>query len=39
MTAPSFIEQHGLWTDNQKRRAEEPKLFLEKDKLQFVSIA
>ena len=39
MTTPSFIDQHGLWTDDQKRRAEELKLFLEKDKLQFVRIA
>ena len=39
MTTPSFIEKHGLWTDDQKRRAEELKLFLEKDKLQFVRIA
>src|SRR6187431_1735213 len=35
----SFIEKHGLWTDEQKRRAAELKLFLEKDKLQFVRIA
>lgn len=39
MTTPSFIDKHGLWTDDQKRRAEELKLFLEKDKLQFVRIA
>ena len=39
MTTPSFIDRHGLWTDDQKRRAEELKLFLEKDKLQFVRIA
>ena len=39
MTTPSFIEKHRLWTDDQKRRAEELKLFLEKDKLQFVRIA
>src|SRR5258705_2672525 len=39
MTTPSFIEKHGLWTDDQRRRAEELKLFLEKDKLQFVRIA
>src|SRR5499425_53494 len=35
----NFIAKHGLWTDDQKRRAEELKLFLEKDKLQFVRIA
>ena len=35
----SFIEKHNLWTDDQKRRAAELKLFLEKDKLQFVRIA
>jgi glutamine synthetase len=39
MTTPSFIEQHGLWTNDQKRRAQELKLFLEKSKLQFVRIA
>jgi glutamine synthetase len=39
MTTPSFIEKHDLWTDDQKRRAAELKLFLEKDKLQFVRIA
>ncbi len=39
MTTPSFIDKHGLWTDDQRRRAEELKLFLEKDKLQFVRIA
>jgi glutamine synthetase len=39
MTTPSFVEKHGLWTDDQKRRAQELKLFLEKDKLQFVRIA
>ena len=36
---PSFIDKHDLWTDDQKRRADELKLFLEKDKLQFVRIA
>ena len=35
----SFIEKYGLWTDDQRRRAEELRLFLEKDKLQFVRIA
>ncbi|MGH6770626.1 MAG: glutamine synthetase family protein [Xanthobacteraceae bacterium] len=39
MTANSFIEKHGLWTDDQKRRAAELKLFLEKDRLQFVRVA
>src|SRR5262245_60590155 len=35
----NFIAKHGLWTDDQKRRAEELKRFLEKDKLQFVRLA
>jgi glutamine synthetase len=35
----SFIDKHNLWTDDQKRRAAELKLFLEKDKLQFVRLA
>ena len=39
MTTPSFIEKYSLWTDDQKRRAEELKLFLEKDELQFVRLA
>ena len=39
MTTSSFIERHNLWTDDQKRRAAELKLFLEKDRLQFVRVA
>src|SRR5690349_9772219 len=39
MTTPSFIEKHNLWTDDQKRRTQELKLFLEKDRLQFVRLA
>ncbi len=39
MTPASFIEQHELWTDDQKRRAAELKLFLDRTKLQFVRIA
>src|SRR5262245_3474369 len=39
MTTPSFSEQPDLWTDDQKRRSAECKLFLEKEKLQFVRIA
>ena len=39
MTTPSFIEKYSLWTDDQKRRAEELKLFLEKDELRFVRLA
>lgn len=35
----SFIEKHNLWTDDQRRRAAELKLFLEKQKLQFVRLA
>src|SRR3954447_18950783 len=38
-TTSPFIEKYDLWTDEQKRRAAELKLFLEKDKLQFVRIA
>jgi glutamine synthetase len=39
MTSPSFIEKHELWTDDQRRRAEELRLFLEKDGLSFVRLA
>src|ERR1043165_6468402 len=39
MTTQPFIARHGLWTDDQRRRAEEIKLFLEKDKLQFIRLA
>ncbi len=34
-----FIEKHGLWTDAQRRRAEEIKRRLEADKLQYVRLA
>jgi len=39
MATASFIDRHDLWTDDQKRRAAELRLFLEKDRLQFVRIA
>ena len=39
MTTQPFIARHGLWTDDQRRRAEEIKLFLEKDKLSFIRLA
>lgn len=35
----SFIEQHGLWTDDQKRQAQELKLRLEKGDLKFIRLA
>ena len=31
MTEPAFIEKHGLWTDEQKARAEEIKRRLAAD--------
>ena len=34
-----FIERHGLWTDEQRRQAEELKRRVEKDKLQLVRLA
>jgi glutamine synthetase len=39
VTTPTFIEKHGLWTDDQKRRVAELELFLKKEKLHFVRIA
>jgi len=35
----SFIERHGLWTDDQKRQAQELKLRLEKGELKFIRMA
>jgi glutamine synthetase len=35
----SFIEKHGLWTDDQRRQAEELKLRVQKENLQFVRLA
>src|SRR6266446_1314129 len=34
-----FIERHGLWTDQERRQAEELKLRVQKEKLQFVRLA
>src|SRR6266568_7864100 len=34
-----FIERHGLWTDDERRQAEEIKLRVQKEKLQFVRLA
>ena len=34
-----FIEQHGLWTDDQRRHAEELKLRIEKDDIRLVRVA
>jgi glutamine synthetase len=39
MAADSFIAKHGLWSDEQRRRAQELKLFLEKGELHFVRMA
>src|SRR6478672_4913935 len=39
MTNSSFIDRHELWSGDQRRRAEELRLFLEKDKLAFVRLA
>src|SRR3954464_15905638 len=42
MTAPqskNFIDQHGLWTDSQRRQAEELKLRVQQENLQFVRLA
>ena len=36
---PGFIEKHGLWTDEQRRQAEEVKRRVEKDNLQLVRLA
>src|SRR3954466_11531868 len=35
----SFIEKHGLWTDDQRRQAEELKLRVQRANLQFVQLA
>jgi glutamine synthetase len=39
MADNSFIDKHNLWTDEQRRRAQELRLFLEKTGLQFVRMA
>jgi glutamine synthetase len=36
---PTFIEKHGLWSDEQRRRAEDIKRRLEADKLRYVRLA
>ena len=37
--APGFIEQHGLWSDDQRRHAEELKYRIEKDDIQLIRVA
>ncbi len=39
IAAPGFIERHGLWTDDDRRRAEEIKRRIEQDKLKLVRLA
>jgi glutamine synthetase len=39
MTAPSFVERHGLWTEEQRGAAEELKLRARKDGLDFIRLA
>ena len=36
---PTFIEKHGLWSDEQRRQADEIKRRLEADKLRYVRLA
>ncbi len=36
---PAFIEKHGLWSDDQRRQADEIKRRLEADKLRYVRLA
>jgi glutamine synthetase len=36
--APEFIEQHGLWSDDQRRHAEELKYRIEKDDIQLIRV-
>ena len=36
---PTFIEKHGLWSDKQRRQADEIKRRLEADKLRYVRLA
>jgi glutamine synthetase len=36
---PTFIEKHGLWSDEQRRQADEIERRLESDKLRFVRLA
>ena len=37
--APGFIEQHGLWSEDQRRHAEELKYRIEKDDIQLIRVA
>src|SRR5271169_6078635 len=39
MTKQTFIEQHGLWSDEQRRQAEELLLRLDREKLRYVRLA
>lgn len=36
--APGFIEKHGLWTDSQRRHAEEIKYRVEKDDIKLIRV-
>ena len=36
---PGFIEQHGLWSEDQRRHAEELKYRIEKDDIQLIRVA
>ena len=38
MSVQGFIERHGLWSDTQRRHAEEIKLRLDRDKLHFIRV-
>ena len=39
MTHPAFIEKHGLWSDLQKRAAEELKRRIEKEDVRLIRLA
>ena len=39
MTSQPFIERHGLWSDDHRRQAEDIKLKIRRDNLQFVRLA
>ena len=36
---PTFIEKHGLWSDNDRRHAEDIKRRIESEKLRYVRLA
>ncbi|HEY7300959.1 MAG TPA: glutamine synthetase family protein [Xanthobacteraceae bacterium] len=39
MTSQSFIERHGLWSEDQRRQAQELKARVRKDELHFIRLA